>query len=270
VEITTVLVLLDALFAVFVTMQMPYFFGGAEAVQRTAGLTYAEYARRGFFELMTVTGLVLPLLLVLHMLLGEDNTRNNRLFRALAGLMILLVTVIVASAAHRMAVYQAEYGLTVLRIYVLAFEVWLAAALVWFAATVLRGRSDRFAFGLVVWGWLGLAALHLPDVEGVIVRHNVATAEGGKKVDAAYLGELSHDAVPALVEAALDSPLPPSDRAALAQRLLRDYGTPKTDDWRGYHWAQARARAIVGDKKAALEAVLARAKPSTLWPDYSR
>lgn len=267
IEVATVLVLLDALFAVFVTMQLPYFFGGTQAVQTTADLTYAEYARRGFFELVTVTALVLPLLLVLHALLGERNPRHALVYRVLAGVMIALVAVIVASAAHRMWVYQSTYGLTVLRVHVLAFEAWLAVALVWFAATVLRQRSDRFAFGLVVWGWVGVAALHLPNIEAMIVRHNVAMA---KAVDAAYFGELSADAVPAVVDVALGQQLPPPVRAALAKRMLERYGRETVSDWRSWHWAQARARAIVGEKKQALEAVRAAATPADLWPEYSR
>src|SRR5439155_1677090 len=58
----TALGLLDLLFLVFVVIQLRYFFGGAELIERTIGLTYAEYARRGFFELVTASALVLPIL----------------------------------------------------------------------------------------------------------------------------------------------------------------------------------------------------------------
>ena len=52
VETSVVLGLLDALFLAFVAVQVCYLFGGAERVVETAGLTYAEYARRGFFDLV--------------------------------------------------------------------------------------------------------------------------------------------------------------------------------------------------------------------------
>src|SRR6266851_2294308 len=61
--LATALGLLNALFLLFVVVQLRYFFGGAALVEETSGLTYAEYARRGFFELMTASGLVLPILL---------------------------------------------------------------------------------------------------------------------------------------------------------------------------------------------------------------
>src|SRR3712207_1338717 len=78
VEVGVILGLLDALFLAFVAVQVRYLFGGAERVVETAGLTYAEYARRGFFELVTVTALVLPLLLLAHWFLRDrKSTRLN-------------------------------------------------------------------------------------------------------------------------------------------------------------------------------------------------
>src|SRR5207249_11136508 len=73
VEVGVVLGLLDALFLGFVCVQVRYLFGGAAWVTATGGLTYAEYARRGFFELSWATALALPLLLTLHWLLRADD-----------------------------------------------------------------------------------------------------------------------------------------------------------------------------------------------------
>ncbi|HMK39609.1 MAG TPA: DUF4153 domain-containing protein, partial [Bacteroidota bacterium] len=53
-EVGILLGFLDALFFLFVAMQIPYLFGGATTVAATASLTYAAYARRGFFELTAV------------------------------------------------------------------------------------------------------------------------------------------------------------------------------------------------------------------------
>ena len=57
-------------FLAFVVIQVRYLFGGAGRVAATAGLTYAEYARRGFFELVTVNTPLAPLLLTAHWLPG--------------------------------------------------------------------------------------------------------------------------------------------------------------------------------------------------------
>ena len=54
IEIGIVLTSLNVLFLSFVLVQVRYLFGGAQWVQVSPGLTYAEYARGGFFELVAV------------------------------------------------------------------------------------------------------------------------------------------------------------------------------------------------------------------------
>src|SRR5262245_29377749 len=139
-ETVIILGLLDILFLSFVVVQFRYFFGGAARIQAVAGLTYAEYARSGFFELVGVAALVLPLLLAAHWLLRKEKARDERIFRVLAGIQIALLFVMMVSALQRMRLYQREYGLTELRVYTTVFMGWLAVIFVWFAITVLRGR----------------------------------------------------------------------------------------------------------------------------------
>ena len=81
VEIGVTLGLLNLLFFAFVLLQLRYFFGDATLVQDSEGLTFSEYYRRGFFELVTVAALVLPLLLGLHWLLRKGNPAHERVFR---------------------------------------------------------------------------------------------------------------------------------------------------------------------------------------------
>ena len=106
VEVGIVLGLLDLLFLTFVVIQVRYLFGGAGHVAATAGLTYAEYARHGFFELVTVTALALPLLLYRPLAAQDRDPRPRGLFKALAGIMVVLLFVVVASALQRMYLYQ--------------------------------------------------------------------------------------------------------------------------------------------------------------------
>ena len=72
VELNVVVTILDLLFLAFVIVQFRYLFGGRDLVQQSANLTYAEYARHGFFELVAVAALTLPLLLLGDWLLREE------------------------------------------------------------------------------------------------------------------------------------------------------------------------------------------------------
>lgn len=240
VETATILGLLNALFLAFVLVQIRYFFGGAAHVQATLGLTYAEYARRGFFELVTVAALVLPLLLALHWGQPTGEGRREPLFRLLAGVQISLLFVIMASAVARMRLYQAEYGLTELRFYTSAFMGWLAVVLVWFALTVLRGQRPRFAGGALLAAFASVLTLHAVNPDAAIVRANVAQSEAGRPFDAAYAASLSLDALPALSDA-----LPHLDLAVhvrLSQYLQQQRTQLAAPDWRSWSFARAQAR----------------------------
>jgi hypothetical protein len=244
-EIGTVLGLLDLLFLSFVIVQLRYLFGGAALVHVTPGLTYAQYARRGFFELVTVAALVLPLLLGGHWLLSKDDIKAGRVFRYLAGTQVLLLFVIMISAVQRMRLYQNEYGLTELRLYTTAFMGWLAVVFLWFAATVLRGQRNHFAFGALVVGFGMIATLHFFNPDGFIVRTNVARAEAGRRFDVSYAVSLSADAAPALVAAMPKLTQP--ERQEVASHLLWQWSPPGYSDWRAWSWSRRRAWQVTAE-----------------------
>jgi hypothetical protein len=195
-EVGTVLVVVDLLFLAFVAVQFRYLFGGADLVRGLTGLSYAEYARRGFFELVAVAALSLPLLLLADWSLDQRDPSRVRRFRLLAGLMLLLLDVMLASALFRMRLYTAEYGLTELRFYTTAFMGWLVLVFGWFVATVLRGRRERFGTGALLAGWMVLAALNLANPDAIIAVVNLDRAARGRPLDTAYAAELSADALP--------------------------------------------------------------------------
>jgi hypothetical protein len=253
-ETVIVLGLLDILFLIFVAVQFRYFFGGAARIQAVAGLTYAEYARSGFFELVGVAALVLPLLLAAHWLLRKEKARDERIFRVLAELQIGLLFVMMVSAFQRMRLYQREYGLTELRVYTTVFMGWLAVIFVWFAMTVLRGRRERFAFGAVVTGFIAIGALLAVNPDRLIARVNVEQATAGRSLDAVYAASLSADAVPELIDAL--PKLNPLQRCALATQILQNKPIGERPGWRRWNWSRAEAsRTLAASERELREAV---------------
>jgi hypothetical protein len=255
-EISIALGLLDALFLSFVVVQFRYFFGGAARVQAVAGLTYAEYARSGFFELVGVAALVLPLLLIAHWLLRKERPLDELIFRALAGTMIILLSVIMVSALRRMRIYQGEYGLTELRVYTTAFMGWLALVFGWFALTVLRGRRDRFALGAAATGFLMIIGLMVVNPDRLIVSRNVRHATAGRQFDAYYVASLSADAVPEIV-ASLPS-LNNQQRCGLASQLLQRLADEHGSGWRQWNWSRIQANRVLRDHESSLRTMACR------------
>lgn len=240
-EVATVLALLDGLFLSFVAVQFRYLFGGQAWVSRSLETGWGEYARRGFFELVWVAALALPMLLALHALLREKGGRGERVFRVLAGVLVALLFVVMVSAVQRMRLYQAAYGLTELRLYTTAFMGWLGLVLAWFAATVLRGRARRFPRGAVMSGFAVVAALNVLNPDALIARTNLARAERTGKLDTVYLSRLSADAAPAVARGLGRLEMAPLDACVLREDL-RD-ALKSRRDWRGWNWARSRAAA---------------------------
>jgi len=202
IELSIVLGLINLLFLSFVIVQIPYLFGGFELVQNTPDFKLAEYARRGFGELVAVAALVLPILLVSHWLLRKDSPVNEKIYRVLAGVQIALLFVIMVSAAQRLFILTGNlgYGLTTVRFYPMVVMIWLGVVFVWFALTVLRGARERFAWGALWSAIVVLGALHFVNPDDYIARTNIRLMKEGRTFDAYYNANLSDDAVPVLLE----------------------------------------------------------------------
>ncbi len=240
IEVGVALGLLDALFLAFVAVQIRYLFGGARYLSSLPALTYAEYARQGFFQLVAVAALAIPLLLAAHWLLRRESARDERAYRALAAVMAVLLAVMMASAVRRMLLYTSEYGLSELRVYTLAFMGWLALVLAWFSATVLTGRRERFAFGAMAAGVAVVAVLNVANPDALIARVNLARAAATGRFDATFAATLSADATPALVAGlpALDA----AQRATLVSALAHRWRRIEEAGWRP--WSLSRASAV--------------------------
>lgn len=237
VVVSVALSLVNGLFAAFLVIQARYLFAG-NAVLSVPGLTCADYARRGFFELEAATVLVLIIVVMVHAVLHAAHGRTAA--RALSALLAVQTLGIAASAAKRMALYTDAYGLTVLRFYASAG---IAVICVLLLVTIVGNGLDRtlawLASRVFVVALVGVALVSLVDVEGMVACVNLARAE---RVDVRYLASLSADVVPALEAgcASGDPAVAVLAREALALWRVTHVGTPH--DWRSYNLSRARVR----------------------------
>jgi Domain of unknown function (DUF4153) len=197
-ESSVMLFAIDALFGVFVAIQAVALFGG-EAFVRSQGLTYSDYARRGFFELLTVSLITLGLILTIDVITRRETARQHSIFLVASGLMVGLTIVILASAFARMQLYELAYGFTRLRVYPHVFMVWLAILLALFLATLIARRVRWFATAALAVCIGFVMTMNILNPDALIVRQNLARGQAGEEVDADYLGSLSEDAVPDLL-----------------------------------------------------------------------
>ena len=250
VETVIILGLVNLLFAGFVAAQLPYLFGGMELVQNTPDFKLAEYARRGFGELVFVSALVLPMLLVSHWLIRRDGSRAAGLFRILAGVQIALLFVIMASAVQRLVLLTGEfgYGLTTVRFYPMVLMIWLAVVFAWFSATVLIGGArNRFAWGALWSAIVILGATNLMNPHAFIARTNIQLMQQGRDFDAYYNADLSDDALPTLISSFehLNSDDALTAYYRLRYRACRKAETGEGDDPRSWNLSRSEADRVL-------------------------
>ena len=232
---------IGGLLAVFVGFQAGELFLSAAEFQATMGMTISEYARKGFFEMVAVAALSLPILYFADWCLDSRERIAVVRFHRLTAAVIILLALILASAFYRMVLYQSFYGLTEQRFYTLAFMLLLAGVFGWFGATVLRSRRSRFMPGALAGALLVLLMLNVTNPDGMIARVNLERAIHGAPLDRDYLVGLSADAVPTILASV--SSLTEADRCLLVEGLRSRWGAGSraTGEWDVARRVAARA-----------------------------
>jgi hypothetical protein len=256
IEAAIVLGSVTALFATFVFIQFQCFFGGQANIQ-IDGYTYAEYARRGFGELVTVAVFSLLLILIASSVTRRETELQRRIFSGLGIGIVALVVVMLVSAFQRLLLYEAAYGFSRLRTYTHVFILWLAVLLVTVAVLEILRRERMFALAALLASLGFVLSLGVMNVDGFIVRQNVQRAVQGETFDASYLTSLSTDSVPALAAAYLTQPLPASVKEGIGGALVcyRAEQQRASDPlpWQSFHFSSARAENILVSLEPGLE-----------------
>ena len=236
---------ITALLWLFIAVQLSYLFGNVPVIPGS-DMTFAEYAQRGFGELTIVATLSIVLILV-----SERYGRVNGHVRALKALtiaLLLAVIIILASAFHRVLLYEAAYGFTVSRLYAQTYMVVLAFALLALAMGVLTILDTGILFRRVfAVGVLAFAVLVFWNHEAWIASANIERFASTGKLDVKYItSELSPNAIPVIVArlATLPDPIRTDIRDAIAARyrsgrILRD------DRWFEWNYRRDQARAAL-------------------------
>lgn len=227
---------LIALFALFSVVQLTIFVGDEAYVRRTAGLTFAEYARGGFTQLAIVTVLTLLVMMVAIHIAPRQTRADRGMLRLLLVALSACALVIVASALRRMWLYEQAYGFTRWRISVSACELWLGALFVLITIAAVRLRADwvpRAGFAVGVAVLLGLAALN-PD--RLIASESVDWYERTGIIDLHYLRTLSADAADAF------EGLPEEIRACVLRDIVEN--AREEGDWTEYNLSRESAKRL--------------------------
>ena len=226
-------VVVDLVFIGFLAAQATVVFGGHAYLERTTGITYADYVHQGFGQLTVATALTL---LVVGLAARRAAPEDGHWLRGSLGLLCVLTLVVVASALYRMHVYQQAYGFTVLRLVVDVFEGWLGLVVVAVMVVGGLGRGRSLPRIALLTGGVAVLGLLVVNPDAWVAQRNLDRYDDTGLLDASYLAELSPDATPVIADR-----LPPDVAACvLRYQPLNQLDPALTGGWRSWNLGRAR------------------------------
>lgn len=188
--ITCVMLSALAVYTVFVIIQFRYLFSGSELPY---GLNVTEYARRGFFELLGLTGVNLAAILVVTKLTEHVSGKKALLVKVMNMYLCAVTVVLLASSFYRMWMYNETDGLTRLRFLVFGFLAFEFAGLI---LTFFYIAKPKFNI-VLVYGALALLyymVLNVVPMDAVVAKNQVDRYFAGEREELDYVWTLSIDA----------------------------------------------------------------------------
>lgn len=198
ITVTTLLILIDALYVVFIAIQFSYLFGSLSG-GLPDNFTYAQYARKGFFELVAVTIINLVILLGNLNFVKASGIRIDKVVKVLNTTLVVSTLIMLLSAHLRMSLYEEAYGFTYLRILTHAFMGYLFVLFSLSLAKVWR-QSVPLLKSFLILSIVAYTLLNYINIDKIIVKNNIERFNQGAPIDISYLTTLSYDAVPQLVD----------------------------------------------------------------------
>jgi hypothetical protein len=189
--------------------------------QLPEGYTYAEYARRGFFELLFVAAINCCLFATVWIFAKRGENDHPFVLRVCSIILCVLTCRLIAIAFSKMALYVQSYGLTLLRFYTSYFMILLAFSFI--LLIVWSIRRFNVARPLIMVAIVAFLALQLVNPPALVANYNVDNYLAGniKNIDMDELADYGSAANAALHR--LNAEAPDADVREQADSLLSDH-----------------------------------------------
>ncbi len=191
----TFLVLINAVYVLFTIVQFKYFFSGS----LQGDFTYAEYARKGFFELLFVTLINLTITIVVVTFVDRTVGFIKKFMQLLLTALVLSSAILLSSAFLRLSMYEEAYGFTFIRVMAHSFMIFLVIIFMYTLIKIWIEKLSLFHFYFIS-ALLYYTVMNVVNVEQIIVTENLERYEESGKIDINYLNSLSHTGILGLID----------------------------------------------------------------------
>lgn len=237
----TVLVLLDLVYVLFVAVQFKYFFSGT----LEDGFTYAEYARRGFFELLFVTLINLTVTTVIIHLTKSVQGFLKKAIRLALTILVLSSGVLLISAIMRMAMYVDAYGFTFTRVLVHSFMIFLIIIFAYTLVKIWLEKLSLFHFYFIA-SLIYYVGINTVNLDRIVVEKNMDRYETTGNIDIHYLNQFSATGVLGLIELYEKKPDLPGLEDMLKQRKAERENL-KSELWQSHNLTRDKVYEELGE-----------------------
>lgn len=239
---------LIAVYLLFFATQAAYLFS-AFRNSLPVTMTYAEYARRGFFELCTVAGINLTVIALANLFVERRPQERSIGLRTETAAVCVLTVMLIATAVSKMGMYIHYYGLTPLRFYTTAFMTLMFIGFI--IIFVRQLKSFNCGKWLALLCMIGFLAITYSNADGLIAKYNIERFEAGTldDLDLNMLAGLSDAAVMPMYELYMNT-----EDDGLKEKILTDFfryeeygGFPSTldADYRGWNYQRWQAKTLI-------------------------
>lgn len=236
----TVLVIINSVYVLFTIVQFTYFFSGT----LQGDFTFAEYARKGFFELVFVTLINLSIIVFVLTFMRGISGIMKRLTQILLTILILASAIMLSSAFIRLSMYEEAYGYSFIRVMAHSFMIFLTVIFMYTLIKIWMERLSLFHFYFIC-SLLYYTTMSVIDVEKIIVKKNIERYEQTGKIDINYLNSLAFTGVVGLIELYEKEENIPGLKEILIER--KNMAKEQIPAWQSYNLKREQANEMLSE-----------------------
>lgn len=210
--VKTIMVLLLAIYFVYLFSQLAYFFSAFKNIlPENYRFTYSEYARKGFFETTVLAILNISVMAFSLIFTTRNGKKVDKTVKILSCIMCGFTALFVVTSISKIAMYVNRYGLTERRFAAAVFDLMLILCIVLFVVHLFAPKVP-YAKILIVSCMLVVSLIFFISPAKIIAIYNTEQYlnDNIKTIDIDHLDSLGADAVVQLEKLAL-KPKKPND-----------------------------------------------------------
>lgn len=213
-------------YLLYLFSQLAYFFSAFKGFLPEGDITYAQYARKGFFEMCAIAVINLIIVFTAWFIAKKKKGKANVGIQTMTTFIAVFTLVIITTAISKMVLYISAFGMTVLRLTTSAFMLFLFIVFISVICKIFLKKINLVKTSLIAASIIVLL-LGTVNVNTVCAKYNYQnyTTQKLENIDVKAMYDLGDEGIPYLVKLAKSNDNNVSYQAEryLAEAYMFDY-----------------------------------------------